>query len=209
MANDFYNSSGAPGQGSPGSSAAIRAQFTALASAFDKLPTLTGNGGKFTRINDGGTGMASSSVLSESGSSVLISGSLGVGTTSPSTYGHVAVYNQSGNATAVLALGNSTGGSASLAGALKFFRGSTEKGALAFEAADASVRLASWDAIFGNIQMLTAGVERMRIDPLGNVRITNTAGIPIAVAGAGHIYVEGGALKYRGSSGTITVLAAA
>ncbi|MBQ1761686.1 MAG: hypothetical protein IIZ92_02130, partial [Aquincola sp.] len=74
MANDFYNSTGAPGQGAPGSSAAIRAQFTALAAAFDKLPALSGNGGKFTRVSDGGTAMVPSSLLSESATAITASG---------------------------------------------------------------------------------------------------------------------------------------
>jgi hypothetical protein len=64
----------------------------------------------------------------------------------------------------------------------------------------------------------------MRIDASGNMLIkTSTAGTSAAgvlglgnataptssPAGMGQLYVEGGALKYRGSSGTVTTIAAA
>jgi hypothetical protein len=64
---------------------------------------------------------------------------------------------------------------------------------------------AGWGGFF---TFTTNGVERMRIDATGNVLIANTSGVPAAPPG-GALYVEGGALKYRGSAGTITVLAPA
>jgi len=66
--------------------------------------------------------------------------------------------------------------------------------------------------------------ERMRITEVGNIGIgtstfgTSAAGVigiangtapSTSPAGMGQLYVEGGALKYRGSSGTVTTLAAA
>lgn len=51
--------------------------------------------------------------------------------------------------------------------------------------------------------------ERMRITDMGNIQIANTASAPAAPASGGVLYVEGGALKYRGSSGTITTIAPA
>jgi hypothetical protein len=68
----------------------------------------------------------------------------------------------------------------------------------------------------------SAATERMRIDSSGNVGIgTSTFGTSAAKvlgiangtapttspAGMGQLYVEGGALKYRGSSGTVTTIA--
>ena len=57
MPNDFYNVSGAPSQGSFGSSATIRAEFTALAAGFDKMPALAGNNSKLLRVNSSGTAL--------------------------------------------------------------------------------------------------------------------------------------------------------
>jgi hypothetical protein len=71
---------------------------------------------------------------------------------------------------------------------------------------------------------LNNGTEAMRIDSSGNVGIgassfgTNAAKVigiangtapTTSPAGMGQLYVEGGALKYRGSSGTVTTIAAA
>lgn len=68
----------------------------------------------------------------------------------------------------------------------------------------------------------TNGSERMRIDSSGNLLVGTTsvgtsAAKVIAIAngtapssspaGMGQLYVESGALKYRGSSGTVTTIA--
>ena len=69
---------------------------------------------------------------------------------------------------------------------------------------------------------VTNSIERLRLDTSGNVGIgaasfgTSAAGVigigngtapTTSPAGMGQLYVEGGALKYRGSSGTVTTLA--
>lgn len=56
MANDFYNESGKPFQASQGLSSAIRAEFTLIRQAFDKLPDVTGNAGKLVQIDPLGSG---------------------------------------------------------------------------------------------------------------------------------------------------------
>jgi hypothetical protein len=57
MPNDFYAVTGSPGTSSFGASAVIRAEFVAIQSAFDKLPSLIGNAGKFLAVNPGETAL--------------------------------------------------------------------------------------------------------------------------------------------------------
>jgi hypothetical protein len=71
------------------------------------------------------------------------------------------------------------------------------------------------------IALGTGSTERMRIDSSGNflfggtstpgqkvIYIANATSVPIAnPSGGGVLYVESGALKYRGSSGTVTTIA--
>jgi hypothetical protein len=59
MANDYYSESGAPSTGSGLSSSTIRAEFVLIGDAFDKLPTMTGNGDEFVVVNSGGTALTS------------------------------------------------------------------------------------------------------------------------------------------------------
>lgn len=63
MANDYYVKSGTPGQNAQGSSANMRAEFSAIEAAFDKMPDLTGSAGKYVRVNSGATGLEATSVL--------------------------------------------------------------------------------------------------------------------------------------------------
>lgn len=57
MSNDFFNASGTPSQTSGVTSPNVRAEFSAVAVGFDKLPTLTGNAYKITYVNASGTAM--------------------------------------------------------------------------------------------------------------------------------------------------------
>ena len=79
MSNDFYNETGNPSTSSAGASALMRAEFALVRAAFDKFPTLTGNGLKVVRVNTGGT------ALEAVDASTLMSGVSGFsGTVSPS-----------------------------------------------------------------------------------------------------------------------------
>lgn len=55
MSNDFYTKSGTPATSSQGSSSGMRGEFTLVEQAFDKLPTLSGNGDKAIFVNTSGT----------------------------------------------------------------------------------------------------------------------------------------------------------
>ena len=57
MANDFYAPSGAPAFNAFGTSATIRAEFTALGAAFDKLPALAGNAFRLVQVNGAASGL--------------------------------------------------------------------------------------------------------------------------------------------------------
>lgn len=56
-ANEYYDSSGAPGTSAAGASQVMRAEFDAIEVGFNKLPTLAGNGNKAVVVNAGGTAM--------------------------------------------------------------------------------------------------------------------------------------------------------
>lgn len=57
MANEFYNPSGVPGDGSDGIAAEVRGEFLAIQQGLDKLPALNGNANKFVKIDPTGTRM--------------------------------------------------------------------------------------------------------------------------------------------------------
>lgn len=57
MANDYYNVTGAPVTGSQGLSSLIRAEYSNIASGFNKLPPMTGFGAKAVIVNTGGTAL--------------------------------------------------------------------------------------------------------------------------------------------------------
>jgi hypothetical protein len=63
MSNDFYNPSGYPAPNAPGASASMRAELDLIEAGFEKLPTLTGNGGKLVSVNTAGTALVAGSNL--------------------------------------------------------------------------------------------------------------------------------------------------
>jgi hypothetical protein len=75
MSNDFYNASGSPSARSNLSSQNMRVEFSSVATAFNKLPALTGNGGRIAKIKNDATAMEASSVLFDDGSSVMVGAS--------------------------------------------------------------------------------------------------------------------------------------
>jgi hypothetical protein len=62
MANDYFNKTGNPANHSSGSSTLIRSEFASIETAFDKLPTLTGNGDEVVVVNAGATALVSKTI---------------------------------------------------------------------------------------------------------------------------------------------------
>lgn len=63
MANPYYNPSGTPATASQGASAAIRAEFAAISTAFNLLPTLAGNANALVQVNGSGTGLIAANAI--------------------------------------------------------------------------------------------------------------------------------------------------
>lgn len=82
MGNQYYDHTTYPAQGALASSSSLRAEFDAVETGFDKLPTLSGNASKVVVVNDSGTGMTvkNSSEMATYlglGNAVLTTGSYG------------------------------------------------------------------------------------------------------------------------------------
>lgn len=78
MSNEFFNSTNYPSTRAQATSASMRAQLAAIAAGFDKLPALSGNGGKVAAINAGGTAVTVAAGLTVSGNDLAVSGALTV-----------------------------------------------------------------------------------------------------------------------------------
>ena len=76
MSNEYYDHTTFPTPGSPGSSAALRAELDLIEVGFSKMPILTGNGGKFVAVNSAGTALEASTALQLSGSGTLSAASM-------------------------------------------------------------------------------------------------------------------------------------
>lgn len=61
--NEYFQPSSVPSQNSPGTSAVIRAEFTAIAAAFNKLPLLAGKANKLVQVNASGTALVATDIL--------------------------------------------------------------------------------------------------------------------------------------------------
>ena len=165
---------------------------------------------------------------------VTSAGDVGIGTSTPGAKLDVAggsvriannqnlsFRNAAGAATANLTLQSDDNFVAYNAAGTPIFSFTQAASPIAIYGANSTNRM-SFDAGSNVVFWAVNGSERMRISSAGNVGIgTSTFGTSAATvigiangtapttspAGIGQLYVEGGALKYRGSSGTITTIA--
>jgi hypothetical protein len=200
MANEFYTHSTYPPTNSAGSSAAMRAELDSISQGFDKLPTMAGNGYRLVGVNSGGTGLFSTGLYTDG------NGSLGVGVAPGQK---VVAYTGGSTPSYFQAANGATGPSAS-------------NGTL-FGVDAGGNGIISVQGGFV-LTFVMSGTERMRLDNSGNlllgvtsmgtgavktIGMSNTTAPTSSPAGMGQLFVEAGALKYRGSSGTVTVVAPA
>lgn len=59
------------------------------------------------------------------------------------------------------------------------------------------------------LQIQKSGIPIFQVGATGAHFLGNVNTSPATPSGGGHIYVEGGSLKYKGPSGTVTTLAVA
>lgn len=147
---------------------------------------------------------------------------VGVGTTSPAAA--LDVVNPSGNVQAnIRTTGPKTGQSATLL-LSSGFSGTVGDAALVAASAELQVKASTIGGVNSRVTLHSGGQERVRLDGFGSVGFnTIDVGSGLKVIGIGNaqtppsanpvgggvLYVEAGALKYRGSSGTITTIAPA
>ena len=94
MSNEYFTASGVPSTGAALSSSAIRAELALIVAGFDKLPTMTANGGDIVAVNAGATALEAVTTTG-TGSAVratsptLVTPTLGVATAT--TYNKVTI----------------------------------------------------------------------------------------------------------------------
>lgn len=74
--SEYYDHTSYPATGTAGSSAAMRAELDTIEAAFNKLPTMTGNGGKLVKVAASADNLEVSTVISDDGTNATIAGDL-------------------------------------------------------------------------------------------------------------------------------------
>ena len=209
MSNSFYNNSFTAAVGSLARSGTIKSQFAAVQIGFTEVeaalapkasPTFTGTANfgnvAYTGTLTGGTGVVN---LGSGQFYKDASGNVGLGTPSPTS--KLTVLGTDG--TNVIRFRAATG-MLRISPYQDATEGSVISAANAAESANVPLTLSASVHRFA-----IGGAVVVRIDGNGNVTIANTYSAPGAPSGGGVLYVEAGALKFIGSSGTVTTLAPA
>ena len=140
----------------------------------------------------------------------LTSTGLGIGTSTPTEKLHVAgAIRATGQVTV-----NATGGFLSYEGSSKVMLGSwgadaSTYGAIQFWQSNSTGTLNRAGMLLDNFGNLLVGASAAGTSAAGIIGLANAAAPTTSPAGMGQLYVQDGALKFRGSSGTVTVLAPA
>jgi hypothetical protein len=81
--SEYYSHTAYPIAGSRGTSVLMRSELEAIEAGFTKLPTLSASAGKFVAVNEAGTVLVGSDLISYSGTTLTLGGTLeGAGITS-------------------------------------------------------------------------------------------------------------------------------
>jgi len=197
--NNFYYNSG----------------FKYTSSSKNAVAYLTTDNGQHIWYN-APSGTADNAITFTQAMTLFASGALALGTTSDPTSGYFAIGPDSGKtANSLMWLANTSGrvyiGKESSAG------GTIVNGTDAYAAVIATnsaypLQFGTNNAVratidsSGNLLLKTTSIGTSAVGVIGLGNATAPTSSP---AGMGQLYVEGGALKYRGSSGTVTTIAAA
>lgn len=137
-------------------------------------------------------------------------GKIGIGTASPATPAEVLV-SSSGATVQALRLSNNAAGVSTKVQIGFYTAGGTAYGQISggYGSSVPEMDFNLPSATAGSFRWLQNSTVVMSLDPNNNVFLSNTASAPSTPTGGGVLYIEAGALKYRGSGGTITTLGAA
>lgn len=202
----LYTATGNPGQHAAGSSAAIRAEFKLIETAFSLFPGLTGNATKLLRVNVSetafevatsidGVPIGSSNPSSGAFSTVLANVSVGIGVPSAAVRFHVKGL---GPEVARLETEAPRGQGADY---ISFYDPSGRKGRFGYVGA-ADDNLTLINDLTAHLLFGTAAAERMRISSSGQVGINTTAfGVASNTSGVSFEPYAGGITQIIGHNG--------